>query len=114
VEVVPLRSGKRLRRVKGSLAEIERLAPELGGGFLRVEVSSPPSPGLADKVRELLPNAVDVVIADRAKAPELPEKPRNGRSPRDLFADYLKEKDANDARVRALFDELLDEIHAPE
>jgi exonuclease SbcD len=114
VEVVPLRSGKRLRRVKGSLAEIERLAPELGGGFLRVEVSSPPSPGLADKVRELLPNAVDVVIADRAKAPELPEKPRIGRSPRDLFADYLKEKDANDARVRALFDELLDEIHARE
>jgi exonuclease SbcD len=112
VEVVSLRAGKRLRRVKASLAEIERLAPELRDGYLRVEVSAPPSPGLADKVREILPNAVDVVIPG-VRRPAGPARERNiGRSPRDLFAEYLKEKDADDVRVRALFDELLDEVHA--
>jgi len=115
VELVPLRSGRRLRRVKASLGELERLAPELGDAYLRVEVSAAPSPGLADKVREILPNAVDVVIAGRARDSEEPQPERNlGRSPRELFAEYLKEKEADDARVRALFDELLDQVHAPD
>jgi exonuclease SbcD len=115
VEVVPLRSGRRLRRVKATLDELERLAPELGDAYLRVEVSAAPSPGLADKVREILPNAVDVVIAGRAREPE-PRPPDRDllRSPRDLFAEYLKERGADDARVRALFDELLDQVHAPD
>jgi exonuclease SbcD len=115
VEVVPLDSGRRLRRVKATLGELERLAPELGDAYLRVEVSAGPSPGLADKVREILPNAVDVVIAGRAREAEKPQPERNlGRSPRELFAEYLKERGADDARVRALFDELLDQVHAPD
>jgi exonuclease SbcD len=115
VEVVPLSSGRRLRRVKATLGELERLAPELGDAYLRVEVSAAPTPGLADKVREILPNAVDVVIAGRARETEGPQPERNlGRSPRDLFGEYLKERGASDARVRALFDELLDQVHAPD
>jgi len=115
VEVVPLSSGRRLRRVKATLDEIERLAPELGDAYLRVEVSAAPTPGLADKVRAILPNAVDVVIAGRSRETEEPRPERNlGRSPRELFTEYLKERGADDARVRALFDELLDEVHAPD
>ena len=115
VEVVPLSSGRRLRRVKGTLGEIERLAPELGDAYLRVEVSAAPSPGLADKVREILPNAVDVVIAGRAREEKERQPERNlRRSPRELFAEYLKERGADDARLRALFDELLDQVHAPD
>ncbi len=114
VEVVPLRSGRRLRRVKGTLSEIERLASEVGDEFLRVEVATAPAPGLADKVREILPNAVDVVIAGPRTAEGPEPAPRLGRSPRALFAEYLKEKSSDDPRVRALFDELLDEVHAPD
>ena len=115
VEVVPLSAGRRLRRVKATLDEIERLAPELGDAYLRVEISAAPTPGLADKVREILPNAVDVVIAGRARETEEPQPERNlGRSPRELFSEYLKERGASDARVRALFDELLDQVHAPD
>src|SRR3990172_3138221 len=115
VELVPLSSGRRLRRVKATLGELERLAPELGDAYLRVEVSAAPTPGLADKVREILPNAVDVVIAGRARETEGPQPERNlGRSPRDLFGEYFKERGASDARVRALFDELLDQVHAPD
>jgi exonuclease SbcD len=110
-----LTSGRKLRRVKASLREIERLAPELGDAYLRVEVQAAPTPGLADRVREILPNAVDVVIAratGETGAPE-PEK-RLGRSPQELFSEYLKERGEDDARVRALFDELLDQVHAPD
>jgi exonuclease SbcD len=115
VEVVPLSAGRRLRRVRATLDEIERLAPELGDAYLRVEISAAPTPGLADKVREILPNAVDVVIAGRARETEEPQPERNlGRSPRELFSEYLKERGASDARVRALFDELLDQVHAPD
>jgi exonuclease SbcD len=115
VEVVPLRSGRKLRRVKASLNEIERLAPELQDAYLRVELSASPSPGLADKVRAILPNAVDVVIAGGARETDEPEPERRlGRSPRELFSEYLKQRGADDARVRALFDELLDEVHAPD
>jgi exonuclease SbcD len=111
VDVVPLRSGKRLRRVKGTLAEIERIAPEVGDAWLRVEVSASPAPGLADKVREILPNAVDVAIAGHPR--ESPERERRlGRSPRELFGEYLQKKGEDDPRVRALFDEILDEVHA--
>lgn len=115
VEVVPLRSGRRLRRIKASLAELERRAKELGDDFLRVEVDAPPSPGLADRVREILPNAVDVTLARRPGDDEDPvPETRIGRSPRELFAEYLKERGEDNERLRALFDELLDEVHAPD
>jgi DNA repair protein SbcD/Mre11 len=113
VEVVPLRSGRRLRRIKASLAELERRAEELADDFLRVEVDAPASPGLADKVREILPNAVDVTLARRpARDEDAPMETRIGRSPRDLFAEYLKERGEDDERLRSLFDEVLDEVHA--
>jgi hypothetical protein len=41
------------------------------------------------------------------------ERPsRAGRTPHDLFADYLAEHDAADDRVLALFDELVAEVDA--
>lgn len=115
VEVVPLSAGRRLRRVKATLGELEQLAPELGDAYLRVEVSASPAPGLAAKVREILPNAVDVVISGPARETDTPQPERNlARSPRELFGEYLKERGADHAGVRALFDELLDQVHAPD
>jgi exonuclease SbcD len=95
------------------LSEIERLGAEAGDAYLRVELSAAPAPGLADKVREILPNAVDVVIAGPGPGPEKERPPRIG-SPRELFAEYLKERGSDDPRVRALFDELFEEVHAPD
>ncbi|HJS75391.1 MAG TPA: exonuclease SbcCD subunit D [Vicinamibacteria bacterium] len=114
VEVVPLRAGRCLRRLRGTLGDIERLASEAGDAYLRVELSAAPAPGLADKVREILPNAVDVVIAGQRTAVRPDKAPRIGRSPRELFAEYLEEKSASDPRVRALFDEIFDQLHAPD
>jgi exonuclease SbcD len=114
VEVVPLRSGRRLRRIKGTLSEIARLGADAGDAYFRVELSATPAPGLADKVREILPNAVDVVIARQRAGPDPEPAARLGRSPRELFAEYLEERGSDDPRVRALFDELFEEVHAPD
>ncbi len=83
-----------------------------GDAFLRVFVRERPRAGLADDVRALLPNAVDVRIA-----PDLDDTPSeararvsSGASPRELFAGYLEHEGREiDPPLLALFDELLDE-----
>jgi exonuclease SbcD len=115
VEVVPLGTGRRLRHVKARLDELPRIAEESGDDYLRIEIDAPPGAGLADRVREVLPNAVDVVVSRKnGDGGEVAPERRLGRSPQELFAQYLKEQEADDERLRALFDELLDEVHAPD
>ena len=46
------------------------------------------------------------------KAEDAEKAARIGRSPRELFAEYLEERGEDDPRVRALFDELLEEVYA--
>jgi exonuclease SbcD len=113
VREVPLQSGRRLRNVRGSLAELRPLAGTTGDDWLRVFVREPARAGLADEVRDLFPEAVDVVL----ESPERPgggQRPdRQGRWPHELFGEYLAERGATDERVLALFDELYEEAHAP-
>ena len=111
VTPVPLKRAWTLRTVRGTLAELEACAATTGDAWLRVEVCEQARPGLADDVRARLPRAVDV----RVRPPQSdrhdrePHVPRTG-SPRELFGTYLDSVDrARDARLIALFDELLDE-----
>jgi exonuclease SbcD len=60
VEEVPLHSVRTLRTIEGTLPELEALAASAGDDLLRVIVREPARAGLADQVRELLPNAIDV------------------------------------------------------
>ncbi len=112
VQPVELTRGWRLRTVTGTLDE---LAGEAGDdAFLRVVVRELPRPGLADEVRALLPQAVDVRVAPentgvRSDADHHAISAGLRLSPRDLFAAYLDfSGQARDPRLVALFDELLD------
>ncbi len=116
VDVVPLRSGKRLRTLRAGLEQLESLEGKYPDDFLQVIVETTPQAGLADRVRELLPHAVDVRIAPRRGADEEDEvaaKPdRSNLAPQALFEAYLEERGEEDPRLRHLFEELLEEADA--
>ncbi len=82
-------------------------------------LAEPGRAGLGDLVREKLPNALEVMLDDahRPRPGTLGgDKPsRAGRSPLELFGDYLGEQNIDDQRLPAMFAELLDEVTgAPE
>jgi exonuclease SbcD len=113
---VPVTSGRRLRTVYGTLAELEARAGDFGDDFLRVYLWEPARAGLRDDTLEILPNALEVRI-DPEFAPRTDKAPRSGeartaRTPAQLFAEYCATRDVSDQRVAALFGELHDEVTA--
>ena len=117
VECVPLTAGRRLRYVKTTMEKLIEVAAEAGDDYLRVAIDAPPTPGLADQVRERLPNAIDVHVSHHGSKRDDTDRARPariGRSPRELFHEYLSERGEDDARLKALFDVLLEEVYAPD
>ena len=102
VESVPLTAGRRLRDVSGTLEELERTAAGLGDAFLRVRVEAPvPVPGLAERVKELLPNALDVSVrhprdgSGGEGASREEGSRRAGLEPEELFARYYERRNGS-------------------
>ncbi|MBW3663837.1 MAG: exonuclease SbcCD subunit D [Actinobacteria bacterium] len=118
VEQVALTTGRRLRTVTGTLERIAAGRDDHGDDYLRVVVEEPARIGLADEVRELLPNAVDVSVArpDAAATEDVAawELADFQRSPDELFAEYLASEDIEDEALLHRFRELLEEVHAPD
>jgi DNA repair protein SbcD/Mre11 len=115
VEGIPLRSGRRLRTLRGGVEQVLARRDEVGDDLLRVILEEPPRPGLADEVRAALPHAVDVTVArpeDDDAGPDT-DRPFDAadlrRSPVALFDEYLAEQGIEDRRLGALFHRLLDE-----
>jgi exonuclease SbcD len=111
IRPVPLTGGRRLVTLRGTLDEAIAAGAEAGDAFLRVILKEKAKAGMADMVREKLPHTLDVQIDEnfRAKSQTGAVKSRVGRSPTDLFADFLSEKEIDDPRLGAMFAELLDE-----
>jgi exonuclease SbcD len=102
-----------LRTVRGSLAELNDLVHDVGDAWLRVVVREPTRAGLADDVRALFPRAVDVRVEVDVPAPTGRERTsRRGRSPHELFSEYLTTEGIDDPRVVRLFDRLYDDAVA--
>jgi exonuclease SbcD len=80
----------------------------LGDDWLRVRVTEPGRTGLAEEVRKLLgPGVVDVRVEHQHRP--TPVRHREGRTPRELFADYLAEAGITDSRLEARFAELYED-----
>lgn len=106
VRTKELSGGRRLRTLRGTLAQIEAMADGVGDDYLRIELEEPARAGLADEVRAILPEAVEVRLAlVSGTSNTVPQ--RLGRDPSELFRDYLGVRKVEDPRVAALFDELL-------
>ncbi|CAN5847521.1 exonuclease SbcCD subunit D [soil metagenome] len=107
VRAVPLTAGRTLRSIAGTLDELAELAID-GDPWLRVTVRGPRRAGLADDVRQLLgAGVVDVRMEAPTGSAAAARRDHHGRSPQELFAEYLAELGHDDERVRALFSDLL-------
>jgi exonuclease SbcD len=112
---IPVTSGRRLRTLRGTLAELSAQAGELGEDYLRVWLREPARAGLRDDTIAVLPNALEVRIDPEFAAPVSrggPEPSSAIRSPAELFAGYCAREGVADPRVAALFGELHDEVSA--
>jgi len=115
VESVALSAGRRLRDVSGSFEELRGMAKGLGDAFLRVRLKTVvPVPGLADQVKELLPNALDVSVDHPRDAAEIQrerEDPRTRLEPGELFVKYYERKNgaSPSPELRKLFRALYEE-----
>jgi len=111
---IPIRSGRRLRTVRGTVAELSDLAPTFGDDYLRVFVREPARAGLREEVTAVLPNALEVRIDPEFAAPAVVSRPTDAggveRSPAELFEEYLGTRNISDGRVEQLFRRLHDEV----
>ena len=110
---VPLTAGRRLRDVRGRLSELEQQRAELGDAFLRVTcVVDAPSPGIEDRVREVLPDAVEVRQEWPRSEPQAARTDAadwRARAPAELFADYHRREHGQEPPAPLL--ELFAELH---
>jgi exonuclease SbcD len=111
---IPLTAGRRLRTLRGTVAELGALADSVGEDYLRVWVREPARAGLRDEVLDLLPNALEVRIDPEFAAAVSGSRPASGpgveRTPGELFADFLATRQVADPRVEALFARLHDKV----
>jgi exonuclease SbcD len=107
VEHRPLESARRLRTVRGTLRDLEERADQWTGDLLRVIVTEPGRAGLAEAVRELLPDALEVRVERTADGETVgPPVDRRDRTPHASFDAYLTEQGISDPRLTDLFAEL--------
>jgi len=111
---VSVTGGRRLRTLQGTLEEVIAEGEQAGDAYLRVVLAEPGRAGLGDLVRERLPNTLEVMLDDAHRphpgGRSAERASRVGRSPRELFGDYLTEQNIDDPRLTAMFAELLDEV----
>jgi DNA repair protein SbcD/Mre11 len=114
VRPVPLAGGRPLKTLRGTLDQVIAAGEQAGDAYLRVILAEPGRAGLGDLVRDKLPNALEVQLDDehrpRPGTAGGGRPSRAGRSPQQLFGDYLAEQNIDDPRISAMFGELLDAI----
>jgi DNA repair protein SbcD/Mre11 len=112
IESVDLSSGRRLRDVSGTLAELESAASTFGNDYLRVTVkASHPVPGLGERIRNMLPNAIDIKSEYPQTEVSQPTSASQNATPDQRFADFYRVEEGVDAPedLMQLFQELYDE-----
>ncbi|MQA89219.1 MAG: exonuclease subunit SbcD [Gemmatimonas sp.] len=111
-----LSGGRSLQTISGTLAQLETQRESVGEAFLRVIVHENPRAGLADEVRDMFPNAIDVSVrVDESRSTaDLQDDRAWSRAPAELFEEYLRERSIEDPRLLRLFDELLEEVNETE
>jgi DNA repair protein SbcD/Mre11 len=91
IEEVPITAGRRLLDVEGTLDQILAKSGTTGDAYLRVRVRTEgPVPGLAERVREVLPETVVVELVYERTDHERPDAGMASLAPRDQFLHYYR------------------------
>jgi DNA repair protein SbcD/Mre11 len=108
---LPLSAGRKLVDVRGRLDEVLGQADQVGDAYLRVYVDTEgPVPGLADRVREVLPNAVWVEPVYERKEGAPSEAGIRTLQPREQFLHYYER--AHGARPDPTIMDAFDTVYA--
>jgi exonuclease SbcD len=114
-ELVPLTAGRPLREISGSLDDLARLAERIGTAIVKVIVDTEqPTPHLAERVAELLPDAMVVRVEERCAATRVEALDRSADDGReepdltDLFHDYLARIGTRGAAAQHVLDSFTD------
>jgi len=111
VDQVPVSAGRELRDVRGALDAVLRRGAEAGDAFLRVFVETEgPIPGIADRIRAELPNALDVHLVYQREDATPGAEPVSSLHPREQFVAYYRSQHSAEPAPELLeaFDEILD------
>jgi exonuclease SbcD len=111
----PVTAGRRLVDVEGTIDQVVIRGADLGDAYLRVFVDTDgPVPGIADQVRESLPNAVDVHLRYERAEQAGDGPPLSSLRPRDQFLAYYASFHGAepDAALMVAFDEVAAEEEA--
>jgi exonuclease SbcD len=111
VEKIPLTTGRKLLKVQDTLDGLRARAGDFGDAILHVDVlTNGPSPGLADEVREFLPDALYVRADYERETAEISS--REGRSLPDLYAEFYAQKHGTQPapELMGALGELLEEV----
>lgn len=116
LESVPLSAGRRLRDVAGTLDELRALAEDVKADFLRVTVKAGgPEPGLAERVKEMLPGALEVTVDHPKSAEAGATAGASVRTlqPAELFARFFEQRNGAPPSedLQKLFQSVYDEAH---
>lgn len=110
IERIPITAGRTLRKVSGSMAELRKKEEYREDEWLQVTLEvKTRKPGLAEEVREFLPNALDVQL----KLPlveQVPAPAPSAASPADLFRQFHETGHGElQEPLKQMFERLLEE-----
>ena len=115
VTEVRVEVGRKLLDVDATLDELPAVAERVGDAYLRVSLAiDQPVPGIADRVREALPNALDIRLVLPERDAETETISLRGLSPREQFTSYYSvthQAEPADALLDA-FDHVHEEVTA--
>jgi DNA repair protein SbcD/Mre11 len=111
VESVEFESARRLITITGTVEQLVANAAALSGEpLIRAIVTEQARAGLAEEVRSAIANVLEVRIERPAAVMARGASSREGRTPSELFRQYLDTKSVADPDVERMFAELLDEV----
>lgn len=114
VKEIPLSAGRELLDVEGVLDEVLTRGAEQPDAFLRVFVHTDgPVPGIAERIRDALPNAVDVSLRYERAEQSDDASPISSLQPREQFVSYYRREHGVDEvpeDLMASFGRVLEEV----